>query len=173
MISRVFPEDYTNGNHGINGKNALARQTIDSKNISMISSKQTQKVDHQKYNFGLYALKFYRNEFRSSVHDPNKKNIDIKHEHFKPCKMAKAIEDVSSNKNSKIISFSKQNSIHHGEFGHMKRPSCINKYGKNEVVLRQRRMKRMAPVPPTRVRSEFNSNFRICNNLKGIMISEC
>lgn len=164
MMRRVFPDVCANNINRQNEQNSLERQTIDSKKISMISSRQKQKVENQKYNFGLYALKFYRNEFRSAVHDPNKKNIDIKHEHFKPCKMEKAIEGVSSNKNSKIIPFSKQNSIHHGEFGHVKRPSYINKYEKNEVVLRQRRIKRMAPVPPTRVRSEFNSNFRICNN---------
>lgn len=156
MMRRVFPDVCVNNN---NRENELERQTVDSKNISMISARQTQKVDNQKYNFGLYALKFYRNEFRSSDHDPNKKTNDIKHEHFKPCKMMKTIEDVNSNKNSKKKSSSKLNSVQHCDFGPMKQ-SYINEYGKNELILRHRRQKRMAPVPPRKTvfRSELNSN---------------
>lgn len=174
MMRRVFPDDCANNNNKENKQNSLERQTIDSKNISMISSRQTQKVENQKYNFGLYSLKFYRNEFRSSIHNPNEKTVEIKHEHFKPCKVVMPIEGVSLNKNSKNKSFSKEHSVKYNNvFGYMKRQSYINAYEKNEVDLRQRRKKRTAPVPPRRIRSEFNSDLRICNNLEGIMISEC
>lgn len=169
MMRRVFPDVCGNNNNRENEQNSLERQTIDSKNISMISSRQ---IDNQKYNFGLNALKFYRSEFQSSIPDTNKKSVCIKHEHFKPCRMVTASEDVNSNNNSKNKSFSKQHLVQHDEFGHMKRQSYINEYGKSKAVLRQKRKKRTAPVPPSRIRSEFNSNLQTCNNLKDIMISE-
>lgn len=141
MVRKVFPDVCANNDNRENEQNSLSRQTIDSINISMISSKPTQKIDSHKYRDG-------------SVHDSNKKTVDMKHEHLKPYdtpfKKVTAIQDVSPKRNSGNKSHSKQHSVQYNEFRHMKRESYIHEYGKNVVVLRQRRKKKTAPVPPRR-----------------------
>lgn len=190
-------------------KNSLKRQTIDSKHISTISSivdktefesNHNRRVDHQRCNFGLYALKFNRSEAKrqSSIHRPSitshrkylneNKQISIasdglKHEQFKPCQVN---DDLISDED-----YAKM--IEKGEFyrieldpkmdAHLKQTEIGRQITNDDGYItrntnkmtRQRVKKKVAPIPTKTIvtRNTLMQDVRANPKISMRIISEC
>lgn len=144
-------------------KNALERQTIDSKQISTISSivdkteyesKQKRKIYNQKRNYGLYALKFNRNEAKRSTcidsqFAPERKWLndkrcisapiashELKHEYFESCEVNRQKNNILNVENIEIIDsdeyYSKENRYDYDYKDIPKRPKRPNVVDNNK-----------------------------------------
>lgn len=129
----LFP--HTNHNSNQSGANILERRTIQSTQISTISSlvdKTKLDYDAQKENYGLYALKCNRNALKNGLiisippvssssspasAEPYNSN-DINHEQFLPCNQSTgsvSFRNANSNNNNRGKNFSSLNTSHGGE----------------------------------------------------------
>lgn len=169
-------------------KNSLKRQTIDSKHISTISSiidkselesKHIRRVETQKSNFGLYALKFNRNEAKRSASFNPSSSIErfqwsneerqtstiapnaIKHEYFEPCQMNGQCETDRC-----YVEATDQDEYYRIEFGQTFEFDLTNTDRQQQQIMQNdeycvitrsesemathRRKKKAAPIPPKR-----------------------
>lgn len=151
-------------------RNVLERRTVDSTQISTISSLvDTSQVrgDNQKENFGLYALKHSRSSAskRGSFQSQNsasRATVETRnHEHFQPCRAA-SIESASSQQSVvpdeggyyeiDLSDDSDSEAIKMSRLRIVKQKSIEQNV---ESVVESNRPKATPPVPPKRVKSKL------------------
>lgn len=177
ITCNLFPLHFQQRDDVPKSRNALERRTVDSRQISTISSlvdrdknsrntiseTTSQLHESQKENFGLYALKYNRStaskrasrqSLRSSVEIQN-------HEHFQPCR-ASSIESSDSLQSEAIddggyceINLSEDSDSEQIKMMRVKSAEFKSNADKSvQNVIVSSRPSAMPPVPPKRLKSK-------------------